>query len=348
MDRKSAQERVDRIKAFTAELRDLDRDGIVTLNQDQRRAVDEYHAKVAHDYEREFDIDLNEDAGKLSLGMKIASVLGALAFSLAVYFFVEQFWGHLPLPAQISLLTTAPLAAIALAELASRRERTLYVTSILCAVAIAGFVVNVTALANLLSLRSSPVSLALLAAFSLLLAQRYRLKLPLFFGLAFAVGFTAMFPRWIAGYAWDDLSEWLELMILGSLAVGWFSTRQPPYFAPVYRAVCSLGLIFSFLGLSTSAGQSVLPVTSTAIEGIYTIIGLAAMALGMAMGIRNSWPEVTILSAVGFVVMLFTKMVDWMWDAIPQYLFFLLIGGISLALIAVFRRIRTRFREQLT
>jgi hypothetical protein len=345
MDRKSAQERVNRITAFMAELRELDREGVLHLSEEQRAAIEFHHSSLATALERDFDVDTTTGAEKLSLAMKIASGLSALALSLALYFLVEQFWGRLPLPAQIGILAAAPLAAVALAELAARRERTLYLTSVLCAIAIAAFVLNLSQLPNLLSVRSSPISLALFAAMSLLLADRYRLRLPLFFGLIFATSFVAMFPRWIAGYSWQNLYERPELLILAAVGVGLFGRRQKPDFAPMYRLVCGLALLVSFLGLATSGDISFLTLDHKLLEAIYTLAGLATAAFGIAWGIRRDWTETTVLASVGVVLLLFSKMYDWLWDVVPPYLFFLLIGVISLALIAAFRYARQRLKE---
>ncbi len=41
-----------------------------------------------------------------------------------------------------------------------------------------------------------------------------------------------------------------------------------------------------------------------------------------------------------FVVFLYTKLFDWWWDAMPKYLFFLVLGLTAVLLLLVFRRLR--------
>ena len=41
-----------------------------------------------------------------------------------------------------------------------------------------------------------------------------------------------------------------------------------------------------------------------------------------------------------FVLFLYTKLFDWWWDAMPKYLFFLLMGLTAILLLLVFKRLR--------
>ena len=43
-----------------------------------------------------------------------------------------------------------------------------------------------------------------------------------------------------------------------------------------------------------------------------------------------------------FTLFLFFRLIDWWWDAIPKYVFFLLIGAVAIGLVAVFKRLRSR------
>jgi hypothetical protein len=51
------------------------------------------------------------------------------------------------------------------------------------------------------------------------------------------------------------------------------------------------------------------------------------------------------LAAAFFVILLYLRVYHWWWDWMPGYVFFLLIGLISIGLLALFRKLRTRTGE---
>jgi hypothetical protein len=51
-------------------------------------------------------------ARQLSLGMRVASFLGALALAASVFFLFYQFWGHFARPAQVAILLGAALGSL--------------------------------------------------------------------------------------------------------------------------------------------------------------------------------------------------------------------------------------------
>ena len=44
--------------------------------------------------------------------------------------------------------------------------------------------------------------------------------------------------------------------------------------------------------------------------------------------------------AAFFTIFLFTRLYHWLWDWMPKYLFFALIGALGIALVLVFQRVR--------
>jgi len=86
MDRDAAQQRLNRIRAFQAELAALEEQGILTLDAGERSVVAEYHHATIDDLARHFDVDRDDRQRRMSLGMRIASVLGAVGLpGYAVY-----------------------------------------------------------------------------------------------------------------------------------------------------------------------------------------------------------------------------------------------------------------------
>src|SRR5437879_6201123 len=95
MDREAAQARLNRIRKFNSEFAVLQEDGVVTLDDAQRRAIADYHQRLLAELTARFDLDRDEGQQRMSLGMRIASILGAIALSVAVFLLFYRIWGRL-------------------------------------------------------------------------------------------------------------------------------------------------------------------------------------------------------------------------------------------------------------
>ncbi|WXL27637.1 hypothetical protein WG219_09345 [Ectopseudomonas mendocina] len=62
----------------------------------------------------------------------------------------------------------------------------------------------------------------------------------------------------------------------------------------------------------------------------------------ICLGIQRGWADVLNVGIGFFVLLLFMKMVDWFWDFLPNYLFFLLVGMVAVIVLLVLRRLRNR------
>src|SRR4051794_25869834 len=134
-----AQQRADEIRAFEAELKRLQEQGVLALNADQQRAAMEHHAMLLAQYARTFDVDRDIKAKQLSLGMRVASFLGALALAASVFFLFYQFWGLLPTAAQVGILLAAAFGGFLATLLVQSRDATGYFTKLAAMVAFACF-----------------------------------------------------------------------------------------------------------------------------------------------------------------------------------------------------------------
>jgi hypothetical protein len=117
-------------------------------------------------------------------------------------------------------------------------------------------------------------------------------------------------------------------------------------FAPVTRAIA---LSVGFLGLlllSIAGPASLLPTPARVSALIYQGVVLLAALTALAVGIRRQWRETVYIAAGSLTVFLFGRFVDWFWDAIPRFVFFLLLAGIALAWLLALRRLRTRLTEE--
>jgi hypothetical protein len=156
-----AQRRADQVGAFTRELDELERGGVLTLAPDVRARIDAYHTGLLERLAGRFDVDRSERQRQMSLGMRIASLIGAVTLSVAIVLFFYRVWGLLAMPAQLAVLTLAPIALLGAVDIAARRERTLYVASVLAITATAAFILDVTVVGANFNMRPSPSAFAL-------------------------------------------------------------------------------------------------------------------------------------------------------------------------------------------
>jgi len=146
MDREAAQARLNRIRTFNSELAALEQGGVLTMYEGQRRAIAEYHQRLLGDLTAQFDLDRDEGQQRMSVGMRIASLLGAIALSAAVFLFFYRIWGSLSTTVQVVLLVGAPLASVTLTEIAHRFDRTRHFVFVAAVIACACIVMNVALL----------------------------------------------------------------------------------------------------------------------------------------------------------------------------------------------------------
>lgn len=344
-DRADAQRRVNRIRAFRAELEALTSAGAAALSVAQREDIARYHDALLQRLAAEHDIDRTETAGQLSRGMQVASFFAALALTAAVHSLVSHFWSRFDLPLQATLLCAFPLVALVGVELAAQRERTLYVSSIFALVAYGTYWLAIFVLGELLNV---PVPAAALwggALFGLALALPYGFRLLL--GLALVAFLLALSGSVFqaAGVPWTAAIEFPEPLTAAGfllLIVGPRLGAIHPSFAVVTRAVA---LSAGFLGLLllSSAGQaSLLPTPARVSELIYQGIVLIAAVMALTIGVRRQWRETVYIAAATLTVFLLGRFVDWFWDALPQFVFFLMLAGMAFAWLLALRRLRTR------
>jgi hypothetical protein len=254
------------------------------------------------------------------------------------------------MPAQLAVLAAAPLVLVGAVDAAARREKTLYVASILAITATAAFVLDVSVVGVIFNMRPSAIALALWAAFALALAYTYGLRLLLAGGLALALGFVCVAVARTAGL---DMSVSVgrpepilasgALLLAASLLP--FNRRRPG-FPETWRLVGAVAVLLPLVFLSTWAGVfSYLPWPEGAIGSLYDVAGFVLGAAGIWFGIRGGWREVVHVATGFLVVFAFAKCFDWWWDWMPRYLFFLMLGGLAVGVLVVLGRIRSRQRR---
>jgi hypothetical protein len=350
-DRENAQRRVDQIRAFRAEIEALKAAGALPLSADQEAAIAAYHDGLLRRLVADYDIDRSDAAGRLSRGMRLASFFGAVALTAAVYSLVSRFWGRLDLPLQAALLAVFPILALGGVEFAARRERTLYVASLFALVAYGTFWLAVGVLSWTLNIPFTPPYLWAGVIFGLALAVPYGFRLILAFALAALALAVAASMFQAARIEWTQAIERPELLVIAAFSL---LLLVPPLarvehgFAPVTRLVSLAIGLGGLLVLSVAGQTSLLPVSGDTAEGTYQVVMLAACLGALFIAVRRLWSETIILVAVMFALFLLTRFVDWFWDVLPRYVFFLILAAMAFVWIFVLRRMRGRLSEAQT
>jgi uncharacterized membrane protein len=346
--KKEAQQRVDRIHAFRRELEQLTREGMLVLSDDQRGQLDTHLNKTLADLAGRFDVDISESQKQISLAMRIASALGGLALCAAVVMFFYRYWGLLTTPLQVGILILIPILGLIATELVSRREKTLYYTSLLALVVFGSFILNLNVVGSIFNMAPSPNAFLAWGGFALVLAYGYRLRLELAAGLVLLVVYVAATILSLSGGSWEAVIERPESFLPGCLILlaipMLIRHRKQPGFPAIYR-LSGMALLFLALLILSNEGQlTYLPFAKKAAQGLYQMAGFAAAIIAIWIGIRNRLTESVNLGSGFFAIFLFNRLFVWWWDWMPKYLFFFIIGLIALLLLAVFRKIRTGTR----
>jgi hypothetical protein len=344
-DRAEAQRRVHRIRAFRAELDAVREAGVGALSDEQRQDIDRYHDALLEQLAREHDVDRTEAAGQLSRGMQIAALFAAIALTGAVYSLVARFWGRLDLPVQATLLGAFPLMALVAVELSAERERTLYIASIFAFVAFGSYWVAVFVLSDRMNVPLTPVAIWGGALFGVALAVAYGFRL--MFGGALIALLVALAGSVFqaAGSPWTLVPEFPEVVTAAAFLLTASASRLAAAdrsFPAITRGVgFGVGLL-GLLLLSAAAPASLLPTTSRVTVAIYQVLTLLVATLVLAAGVRNQWHETVYVAASALTVFIVSRFVDWFWEAMPRFVFFLLLAAIALAWLLVLRRLRAR------
>lgn len=347
--REEAQRRADRIGAFREELATLESEGALQLTAEQRSALERHHSGLLERLATAFDVDRTQRQKRLSAGMKVATLLGALALAAALYTFLYRFWGGMPIALQAGAVVAFPLLLVAGMELAARRERTLYVTLLLGLLAAASFVIGLPVLAALFNTALPPEALLAWAAFCGALAYAYGLRLLLVAAILFGLGFAGTLAGPTHLCIWEAFGHRPEAFLPAGallLAVPALAPhRAHPGFPPAWRALGLLSLFLPILILGRAGNASFFRLSPGTIEAGYQILGFVLAALAVWLGVRSARPEVTNVAGGAFVAYLYVKLYDWWWAFLPRWVFFLLLGLVAVALLLLLRRVHSRSRR---
>ncbi|MBP7147650.1 MAG: protein kinase [Acidobacteria bacterium] len=339
----AAQERADRIAAFRQELDELRRAGVLPVRDEEVESVRRHHEAVLRDLVLDFDVDVSARGKSLSLGMRMVSLVGAFALAASVFYLFYSFWGLISIPLQAVILTLAPVLALALTARLARREPGGYFTAIAALFALACVALDVSALGASLNMSPSAWLFLPLAAFALVEAYGFGLRLPLVAGVLAALIFVAGVLHGWTGAPWSLFLQRPESLIPGALlAVALPRVPRRPHpagFLALYDLLGGGSLLFALYLLALGV-PSYLRWDPHAVQVGYQVVAFAVGALVLGLGIRWHTREAVYGGTTFLVLLLFLKFFHWFWDWMPRAVFFLLVALVSIGVLLLLKRLR--------
>ncbi len=346
--RSEAQQRADEIAIFRAELTRLEGEGVLQLDAAQAAAVRAHHETLLAGFIGGFDIDRDSKSRQLSLGMRVASFLGALALAASVFFLFYQFWGEFAEAAQVAILLGAALGSLGLTVAIRSRDASGYFTKLAGMVAFACFVLNLVMLGQIFNITPTDRALIPWAALAFLLAYTCDLRLLLAAGICCVIAYVAARVGEWRGVYWLHAGERPENFFpVGLLLLAFpllVDHRRMTGFAPIYRVFGLLCILLPMLVLGHWGWGSYLAdyeeVSNRSIEHGYEVAGFVTSALVIWAGARRGWSDTVNTGITFFVIFLYTKFFDWWWQTMPKWLFFLVLGLAAILILLVLKRLR--------
>lgn len=347
MARAEAQRRANQIRGFREELAEVERELGAVLSDEARERLSAHHEALLGRLALEWDVDRTEGQQQLSLGMRVASLVGAVALSAAVFLYFYRIWGLIPTWVQLLIVTTLPVKAIWLTDFAARRERTQYFATIAAVLASASFGLTIAVVGGVFNLPPSPLALVTWGSVTLVLGLGYRFPLLTLAGtlvLGSGLGGLALS---MLGMGWLPDNGRLERFLLAGAAAVALPTLWPGVARRVAAEGTDLvrvgGILLAALAvilLSSDGRLSVLPFRRGITEGLYDLFGFAAGAGLLWVALRNRWTWSARATGAFLVLFTYIKAFDWWWELVPDYLFFLILGLIAVAALLVLRQVR--------
>jgi uncharacterized membrane protein len=144
---------------------------------------------------------------------------------------------------------------------------------------------------------------------------------------------------------WTHVVEFPEILTAAAFLLTVVAPRLQqvrPSFGAVTRSV-ALGVGFIGLLMLSSIGQiSLLPTPRHVSALIYQAVMLLATVVTLFVAIRRRWVEAVYIAAAALTMFLFIRYIDWFWDALPRFVFFLVLATVAFAWLLTLRRLRAR------
>jgi len=345
VDERDGQARVERIAAFNEELRRLESERVLVLATEQKSTLNDYHQRLLTRLLKEQNVDISAVNKQLSIGMKFAALIGAVAMASSLFFLFYRFWGIVPTGIQVGILIIAPLSSL-IATVWLQQKGQHYFAKISALISLTAFVLNLSMLGQIFNVTPSPNAFLIWSVFALLLAYATVSRVLLTLGILSALAFLSMRIGTWGGMYWLDMGERPENFLIPSLLIfalpSLIKSLNVAKFANIYRI---FGLVFFFMPILILAnwGQiSYLPFEANTIESLYQLLGFGFAVCFIIVGIKAKWQHVANTANVFFMLFLYTKLFDWWWDWMPKYVFFFLMGLIAIGVLMIITRVRSK------
>ncbi len=340
----SAQQRADQIHAFNNELAELAREQVLSLSEEQQQAINDYHQGLFKQLRNAFDIDSSQQEKQLSVGMRIASFLGAVALAASVFFLFYQFWGTLGTASQVVILSSASIISFIATVIVASKDASGYFTKLVGLVAFACFVLNIAMFGQIFNITPTDNALLAWAALALLLAYAYDVRLLQVAAVLCIIAFvSARVGAW-GGLYWIHFGQrpenFFPIALLLFFLPQFINHQRYSGFALSYRVFGIITLLLPMLVLAHWGYGSYLNLDADIIEGGYQLAGFGLSAAFIWYGIRRGWGHVVNTGVTFFVIFIYTKFFDWWWDVMPKYLFFLVLALAAILCLVILKRLR--------
>lgn len=344
----SDQERVRRIQEFRAEVAALEAAGVVSADDPTMARIHGHHDTLLDALRLDERVDLTSEEARLSAGMRVATLFGAAALSIAWAMFVASVWDDLDRTSQLALVWLPPLALVPAVAVAARRDRSGYVASIVAVVACIAIAVAGPATLEVLGRPEARWPFFVVGAFALTLAMRWRLLLPLIVAIGALGAWFWSLEGLLTGEPVNRSFDHGEPVLLAgvlAIALGGRPAAGPPEFRAAWRMAGALAIVAALLILGVAHDASALG-AGPASEGVYQVVGFASFIAMTWWGIRRDDPIFARIGAVALILFLVFRLIDWFWRVIPDWLVFLLMGALAFAVLLVLRRLRILRRTE--
>jgi hypothetical protein len=336
---------MDRVAAFEAERAALETEGVLTLSDAQAAAVRSYHGALRARLHGDQEFDIDAASGRLSLGLRIASFIGALSLAASLYLLLERTVDRLPDAVALPLVMLLPMALAAVAFVLQQRERSGYLARLVALISFAALVYDLGEVAARFGIAPSDRICLVLCLYAAGLSWNTRSTLLLAASVLSFNSYVAMRAGTLAGGYWLDFGRHPEQFFpaaLVLLVLPEFVNLDRDRFGDHLRVWGWLTLLLPVLVLANVGDISLLPYAARSIAVFYQVAGFVLSAIAIGLGARQDRLPVVYTGVTFFVVFLYTKFYDWWWVALPRYLFFLIIGVTALLVMAVLRYARSR------
>jgi hypothetical protein len=325
--------REQQVQAFKAELLQLAKEGI-TLEPATLDRIRAHHSALFAD----------EPDDRLSLAMRLASFVGAVALSAAIVTLFYRFWGQITLPVQVGILVAGPVLLVGVTHVLKQWEKSGYFATLAALAAFSAFVLDLSVLGTVYNLPPTPHAFIAWGAFGLILGWQYGLRLPHFAGLVALGLWISAIPGHLRSEELPDLWARGEAMaVTGALfllAPLVLKEMIKEWQAFDLRIVGMVGLFLGIFILCVEGDQSWLPMADSWVEALYQLIGFLVGGAVVAWGVRDRLAHLANGGMIFLTILVLMKATDWWWEILPRWVFFLILAGVAIGVMFTLRRIR--------